>query len=103
MVARNARGPCQLHSTTWLAASRAKQYLKIASQTTLRTDRFIMLKRKLGTQGLSVSELGLGCMGMSWAYGVPDDAESVATIERALELGVDFFDTAEVYGPHENE
>jgi len=103
MAARNARGPCQLHSTTRLAASRAKQYLKITPQTSLHTDRFIMLKRKLGTQGLSVSELGLGCMGMSWAYGVPDDAESVATIERALELGVDFFDTAEVYGPHENE
>jgi aryl-alcohol dehydrogenase-like predicted oxidoreductase len=62
-----------------------------------------MLKRKLGTQGLSVSELGLGCMGMSWAYGQPDDAESVATIERALELGITFFDTAEVYGPYENE
>jgi aryl-alcohol dehydrogenase-like predicted oxidoreductase len=62
-----------------------------------------MLKRKLGSQGLSVTELGLGCMGMSWAYGQPDDAESVATIERALELGIAFFDTAEVYGPHENE
>jgi aryl-alcohol dehydrogenase-like predicted oxidoreductase len=62
-----------------------------------------MLKRKLGTQGLSVSELGLGCMGMSWAYGQPDDLESVATIERALELGITFFDTAEVYGPYENE
>ena len=62
-----------------------------------------MLKRALGTQGLNVSALGLGCMGMSWAYGKPDDAESVATIERALELGIDFFDTAEVYGPHENE
>ena len=62
-----------------------------------------MLKRKLGTQGLTVSELGLGCMGMSWAYGEPDDAESVATLERALDLGIDFFDTAEVYGPYENE
>src|SRR5882762_2593413 len=70
---------------------------------TLHRYRFTMLKRKLGTQGLSVSELGLGCMGMSWAYGQPDDAESVATIERALELGITFFDTAEVYGPYENE
>jgi aryl-alcohol dehydrogenase-like predicted oxidoreductase len=62
-----------------------------------------MQQRKLGTQGLSVSALGLGCMGMSQAYGVPDDAESIATIHRALELGVNFFDTAEVYGPYKNE
>ena len=62
-----------------------------------------MNKRKLGRNGPMVSEIGLGCMGMSWAYGTPDDAESVATLERALELGVDFFDTAEVYGPFENE
>ena len=60
-------------------------------------------KRKLGKQGLEVSALGLGCMGMSQSYGVPDDAESVATIHRALELGLDFFDTAEVYGPFINE
>ena len=60
-------------------------------------------KRKLGRQGLEVSALGLGCMGMSQSYGVPDDAESVATIHRALELGVTFFDTAEVYGPFTNE
>ena len=60
-------------------------------------------KRKLGTQGLEVSALGLGCMGMSQSYGVPDDAESIATIHRALELGLDFFDTAEVYGPFLNE
>lgn len=63
-----------------------------------------MLKtRKLGRQGLEVSMLGLGCMGMSHAYGSPDDAESIATIHRALELGVTFFDTAEVYGPFTNE
>jgi len=59
--------------------------------------------RKLGRQGLEVSALGLGCMGMSQAYGQPDEAESVATIHRALELGVTFFDTAEVYGPFVNE
>ncbi len=63
----------------------------------------MLAKRKLGTQGLEVSALGLGCMGMSQAYGVPDDKESIATIERALELGLDFFDTAEVYGPFVNE
>ena len=63
-----------------------------------------MLKqRKLGTQGLKVSELGLGCMGMSQSYGARNDPESIATLHRALELGVDFFDTAEVYGPFHNE
>jgi aryl-alcohol dehydrogenase-like predicted oxidoreductase len=62
-----------------------------------------MQKRKLGNQGLEVSALGLGCMGMSWAYGQGDEAESIATIHRAIELGVTFFDTAEVYGPYENE
>ncbi|MGH9609378.1 MAG: aldo/keto reductase [Bryobacteraceae bacterium] len=59
--------------------------------------------RKLGSQGLQVSALGLGCMGMSQSYGVPDDRESIATIHRALDLGVDFFDTAEIYGPFINE
>jgi aryl-alcohol dehydrogenase-like predicted oxidoreductase len=60
-------------------------------------------KRKLGTQGLEVSTLGLGCMGMSQSYGSADESESIATIHRALELGVNFFDTAEVYGPFINE
>jgi aryl-alcohol dehydrogenase-like predicted oxidoreductase len=59
--------------------------------------------RNLGRQGLRVSEIGLGCMGMSQSYGTFDDATSLATIERALELGVTFFDTAEVYGPFINE
>ena len=59
--------------------------------------------RRLGTQGLEVSALGLGCMGMSQAYGVPDDRESIATLHRALELGVTLFDTAEAYGPFSNE
>ena len=63
----------------------------------------MLKKRKLGTQGLQVSELGLGCMGMSWAYGAADDQESIATLHRALELGIDFFDTAEAYGPFANE
>jgi aryl-alcohol dehydrogenase-like predicted oxidoreductase len=63
-----------------------------------------MLKnRKLGRQGLTVSALGLGCMGMSHSYGVADDRESIATIHRAIDLGVTFFDTAEAYGPYTNE
>ena len=57
----------------------------------------------LGTQGLMVSRQGLGCMGMSDFYGPTDDEESTATIQRALELGVDFFDTSDMYGPHTNE
>jgi len=62
-----------------------------------------MKKRKLGAQGLVVSEQGLGCMGMSEFYGPRDDAESLRTIDRALELGIDFLDTADVYGPLLNE
>jgi aryl-alcohol dehydrogenase-like predicted oxidoreductase len=63
-----------------------------------------MLKtRKLGRQGLEVSEIGLGCMGMTYAYGTPDDDESIATIHRAIELGCTFLDTAEIYGPFTNE
>jgi aryl-alcohol dehydrogenase-like predicted oxidoreductase len=63
----------------------------------------MLRKRKLGTQGLVVSEQGLGCMGMSEFYGPRDDAESLRTIDRALELGVDLLDTADVYGPLANE
>ena len=59
-------------------------------------------KRKLG-QGLEVSAIGLGCMGMSQSYGTPDEVESAATIDRAIELGCLFFDTAEAYGPFTNE
>ena len=62
-----------------------------------------MKQRKLGTQGLIVSEQGLGCMGMSEFYGAADEAESIATLHRALELGIDFFDTSDMYGPYKNE
>src|SRR6185312_2704599 len=57
----------------------------------------------LGSQGLSVSAQGLGCMGMSDFYGDRDDAESIATIHRALELSVTLLDTADMYGPYTNE
>ena len=60
-------------------------------------------KRKLGRQGLEVSAIGLGCMGMSQSYGPADEAESIATLHRAIDLGCTFFDTAEVYGPLTNE
>ncbi len=63
-----------------------------------------MQKRKLGNSGLEVSALGLGCMGMSIAYGRPGDKqEMIALIRKAVERGVTFFDTAELYGPYTNE
>ena len=62
-----------------------------------------MQTRTLGLNGPTVSALGLGCMGMSEFYGARDDDESIATIHRALELGVTFLDTADMYGPHTNE
>jgi aryl-alcohol dehydrogenase-like predicted oxidoreductase len=60
-------------------------------------------KRRLGRQGLETSALGLGCMGMSEFYGTADESEAIATIHRALELGVNFLDTADIYGPFTNE
>jgi len=62
-----------------------------------------LAKRTLGRQGLEVSAVGLGCMGMSQSYGPADERESIATVHRAIELGCTFLDTAEVYGPFKNE
>jgi aryl-alcohol dehydrogenase-like predicted oxidoreductase len=62
-----------------------------------------MSHRKLGSQGLEASAIGLGCMGMSQSYGPADEAESIATLHRSIELGCTFLDTAEVYGPFTNE
>lgn len=62
-----------------------------------------MERRKLGSQGLEVSALGLGCMGMSEFYGTVPEEESIKTINRAFEMGIDFFDTADMYGPFKNE
>lgn len=60
-------------------------------------------KRRLGGQGLQVSAIGLGCMGMSQSYGPADETEALATLDRAIDLGCNFFDTAEGYGPFTNE
>src|SRR5919199_1841891 len=62
-----------------------------------------MRTRTLGREGLEVSAMGLGCMGMSEFYGTADEGEAIATIHRALELGIDFLDTADMYGPFTNE
>ena len=63
----------------------------------------MLTTRKLGSQGLEVSSIGLGCMPMSQSYGPADEGEAIATLHRAVELGCTFLDTAEAYGPYKNE
>src|ERR1051325_10030381 len=74
----------------------------MSSIPTLAQERS-MQHRSLGRSGLSVSALGLGCMGMSEYYGPRNDAESLATMQAALDAGIDFFDTADMYGHGDNE
>src|ERR1700732_4747691 len=85
----------------WL---RAASFAKLrTSQKRTTTEGEHMERRKLGKNGPSVSALGLGCMGMSYAYGPADEQESLQVLRRYLELGGNFLDTAEVYGAYRNE
>jgi aryl-alcohol dehydrogenase-like predicted oxidoreductase len=62
-----------------------------------------MKYRELGNTGEKLSAIGLGCMGMTHAYGTRDDAESIKVLNLAIDLGINFWDTADIYGPHTNE
>src|SRR5256884_9767301 len=77
---------------------------EVKDHTAEKSDFRKMKKRKLGKSRLEVSAIGLGCMGMSFGYGPPKDKqEMISLLRKAVELGVTFFDTAEVYGPFTNE
>lgn len=88
----------------WSEGVRDKKYFCKVVNGRRTSNLVIVKKRKLGNGGLEVSALGLGCMGMSWSYGpAKDKAEMITLIRAAVELGITFFDTAEVYGPFTNE
>src|SRR2546429_5351230 len=77
---------------------------EVKDHTAEKSDFSDMQKRKLGKSGLEVSAIGLGCMGMSFGYGPPKDKqEMISLLRKAIELGLTFFDTAEMYGPFTNE
>jgi aryl-alcohol dehydrogenase-like predicted oxidoreductase len=79
------------------------RYRREDENTPARTHRGVIMKTRILGGELEVSAIGLGCMGMSQSYGPGDDDESIATIHRALEIGVNFLDTADMYGPFTNE
>jgi aryl-alcohol dehydrogenase-like predicted oxidoreductase len=94
-LAQEAKGK-DASPSTWLLSNQSNSTLRLKGET--------MQKRKLGNSNLEVSAIGLGCMGMSWSYGPPKDKqEMIALLRAAVERGVTFFDTAEVYGPFVNE
>jgi aryl-alcohol dehydrogenase-like predicted oxidoreductase len=86
-----------------LAENAAASYMSNSSSSDRLPQELVMQHRPLGRSGLSVSSLGLGCMGMSEFYGARDDSESLATLDAALAAGIDFFDTADTYGHGHNE
>src|SRR3981081_1938563 len=103
-------GPCATSAFYCIEGERVLQRQKLvpkskrySSKQTRSSEVNFMQKRQLGKKGPLVSALGLGCMGMSFAYGPADEAESLRVLRRYLELGGNFLDTAEIYGPFTNE